>query len=67
MNREYDGQGEPERLGNSFPWVGIFKGVGRMLCYSFLLVCALLVVLLFLGAVAWLVIPNDAEVIGQFG
>jgi hypothetical protein len=67
MSREYNGQIKPERLGNSFPWVGILKGVGRMIFYVVLLACALIV----LGAVAALlialVIPNDAEVIGQFG
>lgn len=58
---------EPTRLGNSFPWVGILQGVGRMVFYVFLLACALLV----LGAVAALLLSvltqNDTEVMGQFG
>jgi hypothetical protein len=67
MSREYNNQSEPERLGNSFPWVGILKGVGRMISYVALLACVLVVVLIILGVIAELLIPNDTEVIGQFG
>jgi hypothetical protein len=67
MSRNYNGQSEPERLGNSFPWVGILKGVGRMISYTFLLACGLIVALIVLGAIAWLLIPDDTEIMGQFG
>jgi hypothetical protein len=43
---------KPIRVGNAFPWKGILAGVGRMVCYLFLLAGLVLV----LGAiVVWVV------------
>jgi hypothetical protein len=34
---------KPIRYGNAFPWKGILAGVGRMVCYLFLLAGLVLV------------------------
>jgi len=45
MSKPYHDQSQPIRHGNAFPWKGILAGVGRMMFYSFLCVCLVVVVL----------------------
>ena len=43
MNKHLPDQSKPIRYGNTFPWAGILAGLKRMIVYSFLVVCLLVV------------------------
>lgn len=63
MNKEADDWDKSTRTGSNFPWGGILAGVGRMVFYSFLLVCSLVVLGVLLLAMFGLA---DSEPLGDY-
>ena len=64
MSKLHHDHSQPIRHGNAFPWKGILAGVGRMMFYSFLFVCLVVVVfsiIVLLGASL-----TDNEPVGDY-